>query len=286
MTVNGVEYTENGSISVKKGTELNWTAKAKEGYNLTTPASGKVTANSDTTITATASADTLSVKVEGHAAANPTSITANQAADITVTAEKGYTITDVTCAQAAKIKSNGDGTWTVSVPAGTEDIAIKVDTEAVSYTLNFAASGVWDFEVKDAKGQTVNDGGEVIVGETYTFKAPEKTASDTHNGAREFRVDGAAVCDAKLTAEGKNAVVKSVKVTASEADFKLAQKLAVVDGKLYTEEACQNEQSVAPNQETTLYYIESAAVKAVLEGEYTVVADDDGVLTLDIGQKR
>ena len=42
----------------------------------------------------------------------------------------------------------------------------------------------------------------------------------------------------------------------------------------------------APNQETTLYYIESAAVKAVLEGEYTVVADDDGVLTLDIGQKR
>ena len=286
VTVNGVEYTENGSISVKKGTELNWTAKAKEGYNLTTPASGKVTANSDTTITATASADTLSVKVEGHAAANPTSITANQAADITVTAEKGYTITDVTCAQAAKIKSNGDGTWTVSVPAGTEDIAIKVDTEAVSYTLNFAASGVWDFEVKDAKGQTVNDGGEVIVGETYTFKATEKTASDTHNGAREFRVDGAAVCDAKLTAEGKNAVVKSVKVTASEADFKLAQKLAVVDGKLYTEEACQNEQSAAPNQETTLYYIESAAVKAVLEGEYTVVADDDGVLTLDIGQKR
>ena len=126
VTVNGVEYTENGSISVKKGTELNWTAKAKEGYNLTTPASGKVTANSDTTITATASADTLSVKVEGHAAANPTSITANQAADITVTAEKGYTITDVTCAQAAKIKSNGDGTWTVSVPAGTEEIAIKV----------------------------------------------------------------------------------------------------------------------------------------------------------------
>lgn len=45
VTVNGVEYTENGSISVKKGTELNWTAKAKEGYNLTTPASGKVTAN-------------------------------------------------------------------------------------------------------------------------------------------------------------------------------------------------------------------------------------------------
>ena len=245
-----------------------------------------MTANSDTTITATASADTLSVKVEGHAAANPTSITANQAADITVTAEKGYTITDVTCAQAAKIKSNGDGTWTVSVPAGTEDIASKVDSEAVSYTLNFAASGVWDFEVKDAKGQTVNDGDEVIVGETYTFKAIEKTASDTHNGAREFRVDGAAVCDAKLTAEGKNAVVKSVKVTASEADFKLAQKLAVVDGKLYTEEACQNEQSAAPNQETTLYYIESAAVKAVLEGEYTVVADDDGVLTLDIGQKR
>ena len=78
----------------------------------------------------------------------------------------------------------------------------------------------------------------------------------------------------------------SVKVTASEADFKLAQKLAVVDGKLYTEEACQNEQSAAPNQETTLYYIESAAVNAVLEGEYTVVADDDGVLTLDIGQKR
>ena len=161
-----------------------------------------------------------------------------------------------------------------------------MDTEAVSYTLNFAASGVWDFEVKDAKGQTVDDGDEVIVGETYTFKAIEKTASDTHNGAREFRVDGAAVCDAKLTAEGKNAVVKSVKVTASEADFKLAQKLAVVDGKLYTEEACQNEQSAAPNQETTLYYIESAAVKAVLEGEYTVVADDDGVLTLDIGQKR
>ena len=260
--------------------------EVQEGYTLTTPASGKVTANSDTTITATANAGTLSVKVEGHAAANPTSITANQAADITVTAEKGYTITDVTCAQAAKIKSNGDGTWTVSVPAGTEDIAIKVDTEAVSYTLNFAASGVWDFEVKDAKGQTVNDGDEVIVGETYTFKAIEKTASDTHNGAREFRVDGAAVCDAKLTAEGKNAVVKSVKVTASEADFKLAQKLAVVDGKLYTEEACQNEQSAAPNQETTLYYIESAAVKAVLEGEYTVVADDDGVLTLDIGQKR
>ena len=56
-----------------------------------------------------------------------------------------------------------------------------MDTEAVSYTLNFAASGVWDFEVKDAKGQTVNDGDEVIVGETYTFKAIEKTASDTHN---------------------------------------------------------------------------------------------------------
>ena len=51
-----------------------------------------------------------------------------------------------------------------------------------------------------------------------------------------------------------------------------------------TEEACQNEQSAAPNQETTLYYIESAAVKAVLEG-HTVVADDDGVLTLDISQK-
>ena len=91
-----------------------------------------------------------------------------------MTAEKGYTITDVTCAQAAKIKRQRRRHLDCQRSRCTEDIAIKVDTEAVSYTLNFAASGVWDFEVKDAKGQTVNDGDEVIVGETYTFKASRR----------------------------------------------------------------------------------------------------------------
>ena len=294
FTVNGQEI---GKVSVENGKDavLKYTAPA--GYSVATStdytyADGKLTVKNVTenkTVAVNLTEDARTVTISGDAGnvevTGNTDLDATKEVTITLEAKDGYTITGVE-SNLGSVSGTSGSAWTVKVPAGSEEIKISVKTKADEYTLNFAASGVWDFEVKDAKGQTVNDGDEVIVGETYTFKAIEKTASDTHNGAREFRVDGAAVCDAKLTAEGKNAVVKSVKVTASEADFKLAQKLAVVDGKLYTEEACQNEQSAAPNQETTLYYIESAAVKAVLEGEYTVVADDDGVLTLDIGQKR
>ena len=268
VTVNGVEYTENGSISVKKGTELNWTAKAKEGYNLTTPASGKVTANSDTTITATASADTLSVKVEGHAAANPTSITANQAADITVTAEKGYTITDVTCAQAAKIKSNGDGTWTVSVPAGTETVVINVATKADEYTVTYPQywynnnSGDQRELTKVNAPEKITTGGEINVELTTPWVGTTKF---------EVKVTGA---DFSFTKEDGWAQETDTANISTVAELKVLQNQF---GKIYTDEQCQTE-CTNVTQATNVYWVTKEAKAPVWSG---TISNPTGDVTVE-----
>ena len=268
VTVNGVEYTENGSISVKKGTELNWTAKAKEGYNLTTPASGKVTANSDTTITATASADTLSVKVEGHAVANPTSITANQAADITVTAEKGYTITDVTCAQAAKIKSNGDGTWTVSVPAGTETVVINVATKADEYTVTYPQywydnnSGDQRELTKVNAPEKITTGGEINVELTTPWVGTTKF---------EVKVTGA---DFSFTKEDGWAQETDTANISTVAELKVLQNQF---GKIYTDKQCQTE-CTNVTQATDVYWVTKEAKAPVWSG---TISNPTGDVTVE-----
>ena len=268
VTVNGVEYTENGSISVKKGTELNWTAKAKEGYNLTTPASGKVTANSDTTITATASADTLSVKVEGHAVANPTSITANQAADITVTAEKGYTITDVTCAQAAKIKSNGDGTWTVSVPAGTETVVINVATKADEYTVTYPQywydnnSGDQRELTKVNAPEKITTGGEINVELTTLWVGTTKF---------EVKVTGA---DFSFTKEDGWAQETDTANISTVAELKVLQNQF---GKIYTDKQCQTE-CTNVTQATDVYWVTKEAKAPVWSG---TISNPTGDVTVE-----
>ena len=268
VTVNGVEYTENGSISVKKGTELNWTAKAKEGYTLTTPASGKVTANSDTTITATASADTLSVKVEGHAVANPTSITANQAADITVTAEKGYTITDVTCAQAAKIKSNGDGTWTVSVPAGTETVVINVATKADEYTVTYPQywydnnSGDQRELTKVNAPEKITTGGEINVELTTPWVGTTKF---------EVKVTGA---DFSFTKEDGWAQETDTANISTVAELKVLQNQF---GKIYTDKQCQTE-CTNVTQATDVYWVTKEAKAPVWSG---TISNPTGDVTVE-----
>ena len=268
VTVNGVEYTENGSISVKKGTELNWTAKAKEGYNLTTPASGKVTANSDTTITATANAGTLSVKVEGHAAANPTSITANQAADITVTAEKGYTITDVTCAQAAKIKSNGDGTWTVSVPAGTETVVINVATKADEYTVTYPQywydnnSGDQRELTKVNAPEKITTGGEINVELTTPWVGTTKF---------EVKVTGA---DFSFTKEDGWAQETDTANISTVAELKVLQNQF---GKIYTDKQCQTE-CTNVTQATDVYWVTKEAKAPVWSG---TISNPTGDVTVE-----
>ena len=268
VTVNGVEYTENGSISVKKGTELNWTAKAKEGYTLTTPASGKVTANSDTTITATANAGTLSVKVEGHAAANPTSITANQAADITVTAEKGYTITDVTCAQAAKIKSNGDGTWTVSVPAGTETVVINVATKADEYTVTYPQywydnnSGDQRELTKVNAPEKITTGGEINVELTTPWVGTTKF---------EVKVTGA---DFSFTKEDGWAQETDTANISTVAELKVLQNQF---GKIYTDKQCQTE-CTNVTQATDVYWVTKEAKAPVWSG---TISNPTGDVTVE-----
>ena len=268
VTVNGVEYTENGSISVKKGTELNWTAKAKEGYTLTTPASGKVTANSDTTITATANAGTLSVKVEGHAAANPTSITANQAADITVTAEKGYTITDVTCAQAAKIKSNGDGTWTVSVPAGTETVVINVATKDDEYTVTYPQywydnnSGDQRELTKVNAPEKITTGGEINVELTTPWVGTTKF---------EVKVTGA---DFSFTKEDGWAQETDTANISTVAELKVLQNQF---GKIYTDKQCQTE-CTNVTQATDVYWVTKEAKAPVWSG---TISNPTGDVTVE-----
>ena len=201
---------------------------------------------------------------------------------MTLTPKEGYTITSVDCNVTAKIDTKN---WTVTIPAGLENVVIDVETKADEYTLTYSDSAVWKITVTDKDGNPVNTGNKVKVGERYTFTGTEVKASDEHNGVREFRIDGNAVCDAELTVEGKDPVIKSVSVTNSDADFQLALKLAA-DGKLYSDSTCETQQNSTPGTTTTLYYYEDLGTKAVITGEYVVEYDADGALTLTIGQKR
>ena len=280
VTIDGEPYT--GPVKVVAGTKITVAATAKPGYSFAADPSGEYTITGDRTINAKATANGRTITVNGNATGDKDSAKTDEEVVVTLTPKEGYTITSVDCNVTAKIDTKN---WTVTIPAGLENVVIDVETKADEYTLTYSDSAVWKITVTDKDGNPVNTGNKVKVGERYTFTGTEVKASDEHNGVREFRIDGNAVCDAELTVEGKDPVIKSVSVTNSDADFQLALKLAA-DGKLYSDSTCETQQNSTPGTTTTLYYYEDLGTKAVITGEYVVEYDADGALTLTIGQKR
>ena len=149
-----------------------------------------------------------------------------------MTAEKGYTITDVTCAQAAKIKSNGDGTWTVSVPAGTETVVINVATKADEYTVTYPQywydnnSGDQRELTKVNAPEKITTGGEINVELTTPWVGTTKF---------EVKVTGA---DFSFTKEDGWAQETDTANISTVAELKVLQNQF---GKIYTDKQCQTE---------------------------------------------
>ena len=211
--------------------------------------------------------------------ADATEAAADKAVTVTVTAKPGYTITDIECAQASKINVT---TGKVEIPAGDKNIVINVKTVGHEYTLT-TASQYWDIEVKDAKGNVVNDNDKVTVGETYTVVATATEKDDIHNGARAFFLDGKKASDATLKTEGKYPVKETITIN-NATELKLCQKLAA-DGKVYQPDS-NSELHATDIPATSLvpncWYYTDLGTAAVLTGSFTVAYDADGILNLTI----
>ena len=59
---------------------------------------------------------------------------------MTLTPKEGYTITSVDCNVTAKIDTKN---WTVTIPAGLENVVIDVDTDPDVYTVTYDETSEW-----------------------------------------------------------------------------------------------------------------------------------------------
>ena len=170
------------------------------------------------------------------------------------------------------------GAWTVTVPAGTEDVVINVTTVGQKYDLSIDAE-YWDVNVEGMVD------GKVTVGETYKVTATATVADDDHNTTRNFMLDGILAGEGTLTTAGEDPGKDSTSVDSKE-DVKFAQEQkAVVDHKLYSSVDMTNEftaDDVTDNTSYTVYYYTDEGMKAVFTGEITIGYDADGQLTLTV----
>ena len=175
-----------------------------------------------------------------------TTITSEAGTTLTIAANEGYTIESIACEGATAIVE-GLNSWTVVIPAGTEDVTVTVTVTEDTY--NVTAPDGYTVNIRTLGAQSAAN---------VTLTANEAGAAATSiavvNATGELTLN---------EGTGTEAVWDNSSI-GSEIEFKTAQRLAV-DGKVYDAEDGSEIEAYADTV-TKVYYIIEAATQAVWTG--------------------
>ena len=215
----------------------------------------------------------------------------NQEFEVNFTPSAGYIITAVDVMAGdekitAVTEDQDTGAWTVTVPAGTEDVVINVTTVGQEYNLTFddGTTAYWNLSVTDAEGNSVAENSKVTVGQTYTVTATAKQNDDDHNGDREIRIDGVKASDAEFTVDGEDPVKQTVTIN-NATELRVYMEKMAANGLVYKQDGSVLTEAEAWTKVENCWYYEDMGTAAELTGTFTVGYNADGELELSINAK-
>ncbi|WP_329737033.1 S-layer homology domain-containing protein [Clostridium phoceensis] len=273
-------YTE--TVNAGEGVTLGYTAP--EGYTITAATvngtsvlkDGKIVltaaqvGNEDgatVTVNVTLAAVTAGITVVGNAKADVDQVDVNKATDVTVEANEGYTITDVNCDQATKTKANSDGTWTVTIPAGAENVVIKVETEAVEYAVTYDTTNAWFDDrlmIKTTGPDFIKRDGSIKVELTTDYIGATNAQVKVTGATGEF-----------TKVNGVDQETDTTKIS-TNAELKVLQNQF---GTIYSDADCKTPVSGSINGQTDVYWITVKGQAAVWTG---TISNPTGNVTVEL----
>ena len=202
----------------------------------------------------------IAVRDGDHATVSRTSAAVNETVTVTVAPEAGYSITGVSCSAASSI-SNSNGIYTVTIPAGTSNVVIAVNTEAHEYDVTCTGNQYWDVKIVDENGDEVT---KVVQDQQYTVTATAKVTNVNQNGAATIALNGT-----KTDAVAEGGVVAEYNTI----DAATAKAVMAMNGTVYTFDGpyTYTEFTGTPSDGTTYYTVKVPGVPAV--ATYTFTAD-------------
>ena len=181
----------------------------------------------------------------------------------TFTAENGYAITSVDCNVAAKIDTK---TWTVTIPAGLENVVIDVDTDPDVYTVTYDETSEWwsgRHMIKTSGETTIERDGSITVELTTDFIGATNAQVKVTGATGEFtKVNGV---DQKTDST----------TISTEAELKVLQNQF---GTIYSDAACENPVAGAVTPSMTVYWITVEGQAAVWTG---TISNPTGDVTVE-----
>ena len=215
----------------------------------------------------------------------------NQQFDVTLTPDDGYIITAVNVMagdeKITAVEEDQDtGAWTVTIPAGTENVVINVTTVGQEYNLTFddGTTAYWNLSVTDAEGNAVGENSKVTVGQTYTVTATANQNDDDHNGPREIRIDGVKASDAEFTVNGADPVKQTVTIN-NPTELRVYMEKMAANGLVYKQDGSVLTEDEAWTKVENCWYYTDMGTAATLTGTFTVDYNADGELVLSINAK-
>ena len=166
---------------------------------------------------------------------------------LTISAAEGYELTNVDCDEASRI-TQSNGTWTVVIPAGSEDVIVETTVNETAYTVDDTLDG-YTSNAPETMGQS----------------AVEITFTATENGAASITgitVTNATVDEAFTLTDGTDDVWDFATVTSAD-EFAAVQNRSA-DGNVY--DAVDGSVIEDFSEETTVWYIRTAGTPATWTG--------------------
>ena len=262
VTIDGEPYT--GPVKVVAGTKITVAATAKPGYSFAADPSGEYTITGDRTINAKATANGRTITVNGNATGDKDSAKTDEEVVVTLTPKEGYTITSVDCNVTAKIDTKN---WTVTIPAGLENVVIDVDTDPDVYTVTYDETSEWwsgRHMIKTSGETTIERDGSITVELTTDFIGATNAQVKVTGATGEFtKVNGV---DQKTDST----------TISTEAELKVLQNQF---GTIYSDAACENPVAGAVTPSMTVYWITVEGQAAVWTG---TISNPTGNVTVEL----
>lgn len=251
-------------MKVVAGTKITVAATAKPGYSFAADPSGEYTITGDRTINVKATANGRTITVNGNATGDKDSAKTDEEVVVTLTPKEGYTITSVDCNVTAKIDTKN---WTVTIPAGLENVVIDVDTDPDVYTVTYDETSEWwsgRHMIKTSGETTIERDGSITVELTTDFIGATNAQVKVTGATGEFtKVNGV---DQKTDST----------TISTEAELKVLQNQF---GTIYSDAACENPVAGAVTPSMTVYWITVEGQAAVWTG---TISNPTGNVTVEL----
>ena len=262
VTIDGEPYT--GPVEIVAGTKITVAATAKPGYSFVADPSGEYTINAPLTLNAKATANGRTITVNGNATGDKDSAKTDEEVVVTLTPKEGYTITSVDCNVTAKIDTKN---WTVTIPAGLENVVIDVDTDPDVYTVTYDETSEWwsgRHMIMTSGETTIERDGSITVELTTDFIGATNAQVKVTGATGEFtKVNGV---DQKTDST----------TISTEAELKVLQNQF---GTIYSDAACENPVAGDVTPSMTVYWITVEGQAAVWTG---TISNPTGNVTVEL----